>query len=62
MTAKALYGTALVLTLVSFFLVPGKPVRAAECHEIGGAVCTAVCSGFWIWKKNCKAKSYWDLI
>ena len=59
MTAKALYGTALLLTLLSFFLVPGKSVQASSCSSIGGTICTVDCTGWWFWKK-CREKTYWD--
>lgn len=61
MTAKAFYGIALLVTLFSFFLVPGTAVQASSCAEIGGSPCTMKCTGFWFWKK-CKLSTYWDLI
>lgn len=61
MATKALYATAVVLTLLSFFLVPGKPVQAAECSRIGGAPCSELCKGYLIWKK-CRTTAYWSLI
>lgn len=61
MTAKAFYGITLLVTLLSFFLVPGTAVQASSCDWTGGAACTMDCNGFWIWKK-CKYKSYYNLI
>ncbi len=61
MTAKAFYGIALLVTLCSFFLVPGRPVEAAECSRIGGAPCSELCKGYLIWKK-CRTTAYWNLI
>ena len=61
MTAKAFYGIALLVTLSSFFLVPGRPVEAAECSRIGGAPCSELCKGYLIWKK-CRTTAYWNLI
>lgn len=61
MTAKAFYGIALLVTLFSFFLVPGTAVQASSCEWTGGADCTSKCTGFWIWK-SCRTTSYWNLI
>ncbi|MEX2471938.1 MAG: hypothetical protein WEA34_07160 [Gemmatimonadota bacterium] len=61
MTAKTFYGIALLVTLFSFFLVPGTAVQASSCSEIGGSACTMKCFGFSIWKK-CQYTSYWGLI